>query len=58
MENRESKTSTQANKYREKPDYFGNIGSDKLNARAGINYDYDWNTDYGDGDIPDIDKPQ
>ncbi len=21
-----------------------------------INYDYDWNTEYGDGDIPDIDK--
>lgn len=23
-----------------------------------INYDYDWNTEYGDGDIPDIDKPR
>ncbi|CUX15149.1 hypothetical protein [Clostridium sp. C105KSO13] len=22
-----------------------------------INLDYDFNTDYGDGDIPDIDKP-
>lgn len=21
-----------------------------------INLDYDWNTEYGDGDIPDIDK--
>lgn len=21
----------------------------------GINYDFDWNTEYGDGDIPDID---
>lgn len=22
-----------------------------------INLDYDYNTEYGDGDIPDIDKP-
>lgn len=22
-----------------------------------INYDFDYNTEYGDGDIPDIDKP-
>lgn len=22
----------------------------------GINLDYDWNTEYGDGDIPDVDK--
>ncbi|RDU24387.1 hypothetical protein [Anaerosacchariphilus polymeriproducens] len=23
-----------------------------------INLDYDYNTEYGDGDIPEIDKPQ
>lgn len=23
-----------------------------------INLDYDYNTEYGDGDIPDVDKPQ
>ncbi len=23
-----------------------------------INLDYDWNSEYGDGDIPDIDKPR
>lgn len=26
-------------------------------ATNGINYDYDWNTEYGDGDIPDVDEP-
>lgn len=26
-------------------------------AKNKINLDYDWNTEYGDGDIPDIDKP-
>lgn len=25
-------------------------------ATNGINLDYDWNTEYGDGDIPDVDK--
>ena len=27
-------------------------------SKNGINLDYDWNTEYGDGDIPDIDKPR
>lgn len=26
-------------------------------AKNKINLDYDFNTEYGDGDIPDIDKP-
>lgn len=26
-------------------------------AKDRINLDYDFNTEYGDGDIPDIDKP-
>ena len=26
------------------------------NVEDKINYDFDWNTEYGDGDIPDIDK--
>ncbi len=26
------------------------------NAQNKINLDYDWNSDYGDGDIPDVDK--
>ena len=25
-------------------------------TKDGINFDYDYNTEYGDGDIPDIDK--
>lgn len=25
-------------------------------AKDKINLDYDWNSEYGDGDIPDIDK--
>lgn len=25
-------------------------------ATDGINLDYDWNTEYGDGDIPDVDQ--
>lgn len=29
----------------------------RTGAKAGINYDYDYNTEFGDGDIPDIDKP-
>jgi len=27
------------------------------NYQDGINLDYDYNTEYGDGDIPNIDKP-
>lgn len=29
----------------------------RTNASNQINLDYDYNTEYGDGDIPDIDKP-
>lgn len=25
-------------------------------SKNGINFDYDYNTEYGDGDIPDVDK--
>ena len=25
-------------------------------SKNGINLDYDYNTEYGDGDIPDVDK--
>lgn len=28
------------------------------NTKNGINLDYDYNTEYGDGDIPEIDKPK
>lgn len=31
--------------------------SDYQEELDGINYDYDWNTEYGDGDIPNVDKP-
>lgn len=27
-------------------------------SKNGINLDYDYNSEYGDGDIPDIDKPK
>lgn len=27
-------------------------------AKDGINLDYDYNSDYGDGDIPNADKPK
>lgn len=27
------------------------------NELNGIDNDFDWNTEYGDGDIPDIDEP-
>jgi len=30
----------------------------KRTAKNGINLDYDYNTEYGDGDIPNIDKPK
>lgn len=29
---------------------------EKDQAKDKINLDYDWNSEYGDGDIPDIDK--
>jgi hypothetical protein len=29
----------------------------RTNDQNKINLDYDFNTEYGDGDIPDIDKP-
>lgn len=29
----------------------------KTGSKNKINLDYDFNTEYGDGDIPDIDKP-
>lgn len=28
----------------------------KKGTKNGINLDYDYNTEYGDGDIPDVDK--
>ncbi|WP_310605157.1 hypothetical protein [Anaerosporobacter sp.] len=30
--------------------------TDKSKTTNKINMDYDWNSEYGDGDIPDIDK--
>lgn len=33
-----------------------NENQDNTSIRDKINLDYDWNTEYGDGDIPDIDK--
>lgn len=32
--------------------------NDDNNSKNGINLDYDYNTEYGDGDIPEIDKPK
>lgn len=29
----------------------------RTGAKNKINLDYDFNTEYGDGDIPDVDKP-
>ncbi|BCN32053.1 hypothetical protein [Anaeromicropila herbilytica] len=29
----------------------------RTSTKDGINLDYDYNSEYGDGDIPDIDKP-
>jgi hypothetical protein len=33
-----------------------NNATDKYKVTDKINMDFDWNTDYGDGDIPNIDK--
>lgn len=30
----------------------------KTSTKNSINLDYDYNSEYGDGDIPDIDKPK
>lgn len=34
------------------------IDKDDDKPKNGINLDYDYNTEYGDGDIPEIDKPK
>ena len=33
-----------------------NIEDKEKSMKDGINYDYDWNTEYGDGDVPDVDQ--
>lgn len=33
-----------------------NSETDKYKFTNKINLDYDWNSEYGDGDIPEIDK--
>ena len=33
-----------------------NMRNSTSNMRNGINLDYDYNTEYGDGDIPNADK--
>lgn len=35
----------------------GDTQRKRTGFRNGINLDYDYNSEYGDGDIPDIDKP-
>ena len=30
--------------------------TNSLSEQNKINLDYDWNTEYGDGDIPEVDK--
>jgi len=36
---------------------FG-LGIDDINSKNIIDLDYDFDSDYGDGDIPEIDKPK
>jgi len=36
---------------------FG-LGIDDINSKNIIDLDYDFNSEYGDGDIPEIDKPK
>ena len=45
-----NKTETSANKTTR------NKETDNYKFTNKINMDYDWNSEYGDGDIPDIDK--
>ena len=45
-----NKTETSANKTTR------NNETDNYKFTNKINMDYDWNSEYGDGDIPDIDK--
>lgn len=35
-----------------------NNSTKKTSMNNSINLDYDYNTEYGDGDIPDIDQPK
>ena len=58
MENKKS-SSTNDKKQPQKRNGSYRNKSDLNNpdVKDGINYDYDWNTEYGDGDIPDVDEP-
>ncbi len=58
MENKQNHTTNDRTQLNKKKSTSSNrSNSNYQEAMDGINYDYDWNTDYGDGDIPDIDEP-
>ncbi|BBF43631.1 hypothetical protein lbkm_2319 [Lachnospiraceae bacterium KM106-2] len=47
------------NRNRNIKDSMDQTGQNKMKDQSSkdkINLDYDWNSEYGDGDIPDIDK--
>lgn len=59
MQNNNSNSTNQKRQPMKKKSSYSNAGSSYKDEkeRDGINYDFDWNTEYGDGDIPDIDEP-
>ncbi len=58
MENQNSSNTNDRKQPKKKYGSYSNKSNfDNQEAKDGINYDYDWNTEYGDGDIPDVDKP-
>ncbi len=56
MENSSRKnTNSRKQSYNSSKNSSSNSYSDYEQELDGINYDFDWNTEYGDGDIPDTD---
>ena len=57
MDNKQSNSTNDSKKSYKTKNSYRESNSDYNETLDKINYDYDWNTEYGDGDIPDVDKP-
>ncbi len=57
MENKKSSTNDRNQHKKRNGSYSNKSNLSNQEVKDGINYDYDWNTEYGDGDIPDVDEP-
>ena len=57
MDNKQSNSTNDSKKSYKTKNSYRESNSDYNETLDKINYDYDWNTEYGDGDIPDVDMP-